>query len=195
MLYSSEFSLAKKLTKLVGLASLSVLITLPATAELTTNSTATQNTNLLAQANPVRNNIAVELETANDAFSTLARVVKAARLNDELATTGGLTIFAPTDEAFAALPAGTLETLLLPENRDKLIKVLTYHIVPGKSTSFNTKSGRRRTLEGQSLTLRVAPRGGQIRVNSAKVILADIPARNGAIHAIDRVLLPPDLLK
>ena len=195
MLYLSKFSLAKKLTKLVGLASLSALISLPATAELTTNSTATQKINLLAQANPVRNNIAVELETANDAFSTLARVVKAARLNDELATTGAITIFAPTDEAIAALPKGTLETLLLPENRDKLIKVLTYHIVPGKSTSFNTKSGRRRTLEGQSLTLNVAPRGGQIKVNSAKVILADIPARNGTIHGINQVLLPPDLLK
>jgi uncharacterized surface protein with fasciclin (FAS1) repeats len=195
MLYLSKFSLAKKLTKLIGLASLSALISLPAMAELNTNSTALPNTNLLAQANPVRNNIAVELETANDAFSTLARVVKAARLNDELATTGALTIFAPTDEAFANLPTGTLETLLLPENRDKLIKVLTYHIVPGKSTSFNTKSGRRRTLEGQSLTLRVAPRGGQIRVNSAKVILADIPARNGTIHGINQVLLPPDLLK
>ena len=194
MLHYREFPLVKKLTKLVSLASLSVLITLPATAELTTNSTALQNT-LLAQANPVRNNIAVELETANDAFSTLARIVKAARLNDELATTGALTIFAPTDEAFAALPAGTLETLLLPENRDKLIKVLTYHIVPGKSTSFNTKSGRRKTLEGQSLTLSVAPRGGQIKVNSAKVILADIPARNGTIHGINQVLLPPDLLK
>ncbi|AFZ13785.1 beta-Ig-H3/fasciclin [Crinalium epipsammum PCC 9333] len=195
MLHYREFPLVKKLTKLVSLASLSVLITLPATAELTTNSTATQNTTLLAQANPVRNNIAVELETANDAFSTLARIVKAARLNDELATTGALTIFAPTDEAFAALPAGTLETLLLPENRDTLIKVLTYHIVPGKSTSFNTKSGRRRTLQGQSLTLSVAPRGGQIKVNSAKVILADIPARNGTIHGINQVLLPPDLLK
>jgi uncharacterized surface protein with fasciclin (FAS1) repeats len=193
MLYLSKFSLAKKLTKLIGLASLSALISLPATAELTTNSTATQTNNLLAQANPVRNNIAVELETANDAFSTLARVVKAARLNDELATTGALTIFAPTDEAFAALPSGVLDTLLLPENRDKLIKVLTYHIVPGKSTSFNTKSGRRKTLEGQSLTLRVARRGGQIRVNNARVILADIPARNGTIHGINRVLLPPNL--
>jgi uncharacterized surface protein with fasciclin (FAS1) repeats len=148
---------------------------------------------LIAQTPPVRNSIIVELETANSAFKTLSTAIKAANLDDDLAKRGAYTIFAPTDEAFAALPPGMLDRLLRPENKGKLVRLLTYHIIPGKTNSFHLKSGRRETFEGKSLRIRVTRlRGTEIRVNGAKVILADIPARNGIIYAINKVLVPPD---
>lgn len=191
--------LVKRLTILVGLVSLSAPISLPAAARLEANSNVlnspAQNNTLthpqrLAQTPPVRNSLSVELETTKDAFSTLSAALTAANLNDDLARRGAFTIFAPTDEAFENLPPGTLQKLLRPENKDKLVKVLTYHLVPGKTNSFNIKSGRRKTFEGNRLTIR-ASRKGEITVNKAKIITADIPASNGIIHAIDRVLLPP----
>ncbi|AFZ17329.1 fasciclin domain-containing protein [Allocoleopsis franciscana] len=205
---SSCLSLARKLTTLLGLASLSTLISFPATAQITINSgeinklatnsnptqqvplRATSGINLLAQAG-VRS-IADELVTANDAFSTLSTAIRAAGLTEALAGRGPFTIFAPTDEAFNALPQGTVPTLLRPENRSKLTRILTYHVVPGNITTFDLAPGRTlrlRTLAGQSLTVRVSG-ASEVFVNGVKVIMADIPARNGTIHGIGAVLMP-----
>jgi len=118
-------------------------------------------------------------------FKTLVAAVKAAGLVDSLKAEGPLTVFAPTDEAFAKLPEGTVEELLQPENRDKLIAVLSYHVVPGKLL-LRTQSPE--TLQGQSLTIKTP---GSFEVNGANVITSDIEASNGVIHIIDRVLLPP----
>jgi uncharacterized surface protein with fasciclin (FAS1) repeats len=121
--------------------------------------------------------------------TTLVAAVQAAGLVDTLAGSGPFTVFAPTNAAFAALPAGTVESLLKPENRDQLVKVLTYHVVPGAVTS-DQLAGKRQsvaTVQGQSLHID-ARRG--VHVNSSRVVTADIVARNGVIHVIDKVLLP-----
>lgn len=205
---SSRPSLVRKLTTLLGLASLSTLSNLPATAQISVNSgefnklagnssptqqvplRATSGINLLAQVG-VRS-IADELLTANDAFSTLTTAIREAGLTEALAGRGPFTIFAPTDEAFNALPQGTVPTLLRRENRSQLTRLLTYHVVPGNITTFDLAPGRTlrlRTLAGQSLTVRVSG-ASEVFVNGVKVIMADIPARNGTIHGIGAVLMP-----
>lgn len=205
---SSRSSLVRKLTTLLGVASLSTLSNLPATAQISVNSgefnklagnssptqqvplRATSGINLLAQVG-VRS-IADELLTANDAFSTLSTALREAGLTEALAGRGPFTIFAPTDEAFNALPQGTVPTLLRPENRSRLTRILTYHVVPGNITTLDLASGRTlrlRTLAGQSLTVRVSG-ASEVFVNGVKVIMADIPARNGTIHGIGAVLMP-----
>lgn len=131
----------------------------------------------------------VEILSENEQFSTLVAAVSAAGLVDTLEGDGPFTVFAPTNAAFAALPAGTVENLLRPENKDQLIKILTYHVVPGAVTS-DQLAGQRMdvaTVEGQ--TVRVNGIDG-VRVNNARVTQADIIASNGVIHRIDRVLLP-----
>ncbi|NJK48712.1 fasciclin domain-containing protein [Candidatus Gracilibacteria bacterium] len=132
----------------------------------------------------------VDIATSNDSFSTLAAAIEAAGLRETLSSSNGsFTVFAPTDEAFAALPEGTLEELLKPENRDELVKILTYHVVPGRVTSEQLSNGSVETVEGQSVTVDVGER--EIKVNDSNVIRADILASNGVIHVIDRVLIPP----
>jgi uncharacterized surface protein with fasciclin (FAS1) repeats len=131
----------------------------------------------------------VEILSENEQFSTLVAAASAAGLVATLEGDGPLTVFAPTNAAFAALPAGTVENLLKPENKDQLIKVLTYHVVPGAVTS-DQLAGKRidvATVEGQ--TVHVNGVNG-VRVNNARVTQADIIAENGVIHRIDRVLLP-----
>ena len=128
----------------------------------------------------------VDTAVAAGKFKTLVAAVKAAGLVDSLKAEGPLTVFAPTDEAFAKLPEGTVEELLQPENRDKLIAVLSYHVVQGK-LMLSTQSLE--TLEGQSLTIKTPE---SFEVNGAIVITSDIEASNGVIHIIDSVLLPPD---
>ncbi len=131
----------------------------------------------------------VDIASANSDFSTLVAAVKAAGLVDTLKGPGPFTVFAPTNEAFAALPAGTVETLLKPENKAKLVAVLTYHVVPGAVTS-DQLAGKRlsvKTVEGQNV--HIDGRKG-VKVNDARVTGADIAASNGVIHVIDRVLLP-----
>lgn len=130
----------------------------------------------------------VEIATETPGFSILAAAVSAAGLEDALAGPGPFTLFAPTDEAFAALPAGTLERLLLPQNRDKLIAILTYHVAPAKVYRDEVKSGKYPTLLGETLQVRAAH--GKMWVNQAQVGPTDIEARNGVIHVIDSVLLP-----
>ena len=122
-------------------------------------------------------------------FNTLVAAVKAAGLVDALKGPGPFTVFAPTDEAFAKLPAGTLENLLKPENKEQLKKILTYHVAPGKVMAEDVvKLSSAKTLEGGSLTIE-AGHGG-VMVNNARVTKTDIVASNGVIHVIDTVLLP-----
>lgn len=122
-------------------------------------------------------------------FNTLVAAVKAAGLADTLKGDGPFTVFAPTDEAFKKLPAGTVDDLLKPENRDKLVAILKYHVVPGKVTSSEVKTMNAMTASGKELSLKVKD-DGSIHVASAQVIKADIEASNGVIHVIDSVVLP-----
>ncbi|NND73292.1 MAG: fasciclin domain-containing protein [Rhodothermales bacterium] len=132
----------------------------------------------------------VDTASAAGSFNTLVAAVQAADLVDTLKGEGPFTVFAPTDEAFAALPEGTVENLLKPENKDQLIAVLTYHVVPGKVMSADIAGATTNaaTVEGQDLTI-IATEG--VMVNDASVVSADIDTSNGVIHVIDKVLLPP----
>ncbi|HEX7952788.1 MAG TPA: fasciclin domain-containing protein [Burkholderiales bacterium] len=119
-------------------------------------------------------------------FKTLVTAVQAAGLVDTLKGPGPFTVFAPTDEAFAKLPAGTLDALL--KDKKKLADILTYHVVAGKVMAAQVKPGMVKTVEGQSLT--VSTMNGAVMVNNAKVVKTDIVASNGVIHVIDTVVLP-----
>ena len=131
----------------------------------------------------------VETAVAAGQFNTLAKALEAAGLVDALKEPGPFTVFAPTDEAFSRLPAGTLEDLLKPENRDKLRSILTYHVVSGRVMSSEVvKLRSAKTLNGQSVRIRA--RGGKVQVDDANVVKADIEASNGVIHVIDKVILP-----
>ena len=133
----------------------------------------------------------VDVAAASDTFQTLVSALTEAELAEVLQGEGPFTVFAPTDEAFAALPAGTVEELLKPENRETLVKILSYHVVPGSITSDQLTSGEVATVEGSPVTVTVD--GTTVMVDDASVIQPDIPASNGVIHAIDRVILPADL--
>jgi len=122
-------------------------------------------------------------------FNTLVAAVEAAGLVDTLKAPGPFTVFAPTDEAFAKLPAGTRESLLKPENKAKLQSILTYHVVPGKVMSQDVvKLHSAKTVEGRSVAIKTV--NGGVMVNNAHVTKADIAASNGVIHVIDAVILP-----
>ncbi len=123
-------------------------------------------------------------------FSTLVAAVEAAGLVETLQGEGPFTVFAPTDDAFAALPAGLVDKLLLPENKDVLVKILTYHVVAGEVLAADVTAGEVPTVEGQNITLAV---DGGVTVNNANVVATDVMASNGVIHVIDAVILPPDV--
>lgn len=130
----------------------------------------------------------VALASGAENFKTLVAAVKAAGLVETLQGEGPFTVFAPTDEAFAKLPAGTVESLLKPENRDKLAAILKYHVVPGKVMAADVKTMQAKTAQGQSLSLKVSDTG--VTVDNAKVVKTDLIAQNGVIHVIDSVILP-----
>ena len=132
----------------------------------------------------------VDVAVGNEDFSTLVAAVQAAGLAETLSGDGPFTVFAPTNDAFAALPAGLLEALLLPENKDTLVKILTYHVVPGEVTSDMVTAGDVATVEGQNVTITT---DGGVKVNGAHVIATDVMASNGVIHVIDAVIVPPDV--
>ncbi|MHC5758615.1 fasciclin domain-containing protein [Nostoc sp.] len=132
------------------------------------------------------------LAESNASFTTLTKALKAAGLTGALQGKDNLTIFAPTDAAFAKLPPDALQELLKPDNKEVLLKILTYHVVPGKVLSSDLKSGEVKSLEGGTINVKVDPATG-VTVNDAKVTQADITGTNGVIHAIDQVILPPDL--
>jgi uncharacterized surface protein with fasciclin (FAS1) repeats len=174
-----------KLNKLVGkklvvlgsmLSLIAILMVFPASARVAGNS--------------VDTNDLVDTAVAAGQFKTLATALEAAGLIDALKGSGPFTVFAPTDEAFAKLPAGTVETLLKPENKEKLKAVLLYHVVPGNVTADQvTKLNGRsvKTLQGSSVKVRT---GQGVRVDDAKVTQTDVKASNGVIHVIDTVLMP-----
>ena len=123
-----------------------------------------------------------------EGFETLVAAVEAAGLVETLKGEGPFTVFAPTDEAFAALPEGTVEDLLLPENKDQLTAILTYHVVPGKVMSGDLTDGMTAaTVEGSDVTITTE---GGVMVNDASVVQPDIEASNGVIHVIDKVIMP-----
>ena len=122
-------------------------------------------------------------------FNTLVAAVKAAGLVDTLKGDGPFTVFAPTDEAFSKLPAGTVENLLKPENKDKLVAVLTYHVVPGKVMSSDIKGKALSVKTAQGTDIDINAEYG-VKVDNATVVSADIVASNGVIHVIDQVVLP-----
>jgi len=131
----------------------------------------------------------VDTAVSAGSFKTLAAALQAAGLVDTLKGTGPFTVFAPTDDAFAKLPPGTVETLLKPENKEKLKAVLLYHVVPGRVTSKEViKLHSAKTLNGAEVTITV--KDGNVLINNATVVKADVEADNGVIHVIDTVLLP-----
>ncbi|WP_293116289.1 MULTISPECIES: fasciclin domain-containing protein [Moorena] len=131
----------------------------------------------------------VEQAASNDQFQTLVKAIEAAGLTETLAGEGPYTVFAPTDDAFAALPAKTLDSLLLPENKEVLVKLLKYHVVSGAVPSSEIQSGEITTIAGKSVTVQVGE-DGNVSVNNAQVTQADIEATNGIIHVVDHVILP-----
>ena len=133
----------------------------------------------------------VELAAGAESLSTLVTAVKAAGLVETLSGEGPFTVFAPTNEAFAALPEGTLESLLKPENKAKLVAVLTYHVVGGSVMSTDLKDGMEaKTVQGENIAVDLSY---GVKVNNAKVSTADVKASNGVVHIIDKVILPPSM--
>lgn len=133
------------------------------------------------------------VETALEAgsFGTLVAAVKAAGLVEALQAEGPITVFAPTDEAFGKLPEGTVKSLLKPENKGKLVEILTYHVVPGRIYADQAlKAGKAETLQGSNVTIRMQE--GKAMVNGAEIITTDIDTTNGVIHVIDSVILPSE---
>ena len=131
----------------------------------------------------------VDIAVGAGSFNTLAAALEAAGLVDTLKGDGPFTVFAPTDEAFSKLPAGTVETLLKPENKDQLTAILTYHVVPGKVTSDQVVSlDSATTVNGQDI--RISVTDGGVMIDNATVAAADVMASNGVIHIIDEVILP-----
>ena len=131
----------------------------------------------------------VDTAVAAGQFNTLAAALKAAGLVETLKGAGPFTVFAPTDEAFAKLPAGTVEDLLKPENKEKLVAILTYHVVPAKATSKDVAGmSSAKTVNGKEVTIKTD--GAHVMINDATVAKADVMASNGVIHVIDTVLMP-----
>ncbi len=131
------------------------------------------------------------VDTASEAgtFKTLLAAAEAAGLVDTLRSAGPFTVFAPTDDAFAKLPAGTVDNLLLPENKDQLAALLTYHVVPGKVMAADVQDkGMAKTVQGDSVDFSIA--GEAVMIDAAKITATDIQASNGIIHVIDSVILP-----
>lgn len=144
---------------------------------------------LMATASYAAEKDIVETAIGAGSFTTLVAAVQAAGLVDTLKGAGPFTVFAPTDAAFAALPAGTVEDLLKPENKDKLVAVLTYHVVSGKVMSSALSEGlTAATVQGSNVTFTLE---GGAKINGASISAADIEASNGVIHVIDAVILPP----
>jgi uncharacterized surface protein with fasciclin (FAS1) repeats len=133
----------------------------------------------------------VDVAAANPDFSTLVTAVTEAGLVETLSGEGPYTVFAPTDAAFEALPAGLLDALLLPENQEVLTQILTYHVVAGEVMSTDIQPGDVATVEGEDIT--ITTDDGGVQVNGAMVSTADVEASNGVIHVIDEVLVPPNV--
>ena len=160
----------------------------PATEPATTEETTTEAPAEEATTEEATDIVAIA--SGNEDFSTLVAAVAAAGLVETLQGEGPFTVFAPTNDAFAALPAGLVDKLLLPENKDLLVKILTYHVVSGTVLAADVTAGDVPTVEGQNITI-TTDMG--VKVNGATVTATDIIASNGVIHVIDAVILPPDV--
>jgi uncharacterized surface protein with fasciclin (FAS1) repeats len=160
----------------------------PTTEAPTTEAPADESMTTEAPAEEAQDIVAIA--SANEDFSTLVAAVAAAGLVEVLQGEGPFTVFAPTNDAFAALPAGLVDKLLLEENKDVLVKILTYHVVSGAVLAADVTAGEVPSVEGQNIT--VTTEGG-VMVNNANVVATDIIASNGVIHVIDAVILPPDV--
>jgi uncharacterized surface protein with fasciclin (FAS1) repeats len=159
--------------------------------EPTSATTGTPNTGVSESPNAAASGNIVELASTNASFKTLTKAVQAAGLTETLSGKGPYTVFAPTDEAFAALPQGTVENLLKPENKEQLVKLLTYHVIAGEVTSSQITPGEVKTVEGTPVKIEVDKSSSQVNVNNAKVTQPDIKASNGVIHVVDKVIMPP----
>ncbi len=175
----------QQITSIKGLFAAAILIGSAAAVTYTVESPARADE---ATTTPATKDI-VDTAAGAGSFKMLVAAVKAAGLVETLNGAGPFTVFAPTDEAFAKLPAGTLEDLLKPENKDKLVKILTYHVVAGKVMAADVvKLTEAKTVAGQSLTIKVA--NGKVTVDGAQITKTDIVTTNGVIHVIDAVMLP-----
>ena len=202
----------KQLKSLVGAAGVGVLIGLPAVALFNPNGSVFavnggsnfSNSSFNKQttprppltprpATPRAGGTIVQVAAAAGNFKTLETALKEAGLVETLNGRGPFTVFAPTDEAFKALPPRTLETLLKPENKAKLAAVLKHHVHSGRVASSSLRNGQQVSVLGGP-ALRVQIHQGKVRIGDATVVRADIPASNGVIHAIDKVLIPPGVL-
>jgi uncharacterized surface protein with fasciclin (FAS1) repeats len=131
----------------------------------------------------------VETAVNHGSFKTLVAAVTAADLVETLNSDGPFTVFAPLDEAFDALPDGTVDTLVMPENKEKLTGILTYHVLAGKIMSTDLEDGMKaKTVNGQEVTVHL--KDGKVLINDAEVVLADVETDNGVIHAINKVIMP-----
>ncbi len=139
-------------------------------------------------------NTVVDVAASDEDFSILVQAVEAAGLSEALATSESITLFAPTNAAFEALPDGTIDQLLLPENQDLLRQVLSYHVVQQEVPSSEVTTGEVPSAAGAPINLQVDDATGEVRVNQATVVTPDIQASNGVIHAIDQVILPPGMV-
>ena len=200
----------KQLTGFAGIIGASALIGFPAWAHITSNTNVANATQTQQVAGKVKTAASpaptaaspaptaaakdiVAIASGDPQFKTLTKALGAADLVATLQRKGPFTVFAPTDAAFAALPEGTVENLLKPENKAQLTKILAYHVVPGSVLSTSLKSGDVTSVEGSSLNVAVS--AGKVTVSGANVVKADIKASNGVIHVIDKVLMPPDATK
>ena len=179
---------------LIGALVALAVITVACTEDSSTSAGSTSSSEAMASTPDSSTMTIAEIAGSNEDFSTLAAAVEAAGLGETLSGAGPYTVFAPTDDAFAALPEGTLAELLQPANRDQLTAILTYHVVAGEVRSGDLSSGEVTTVSGADATVSV--NGASVTVTDgggdmAEVVTADIPASNGVIHVIDAVLIPP----
>lgn len=157
----------------------------------TTQSPAAPTTPSAGQAEADDNHV-VDVVQANPSLKTLASAIDETDANEVLELQGPYTVFAPSDDAFNALPVETRQRLQQPENRQQLAQILFYHVVPGQVSANQLQSGEVKTVEGANVNVQVDSSANQVRVNDATVTQADIPASNGVVHIVDRVILPPN---
>lgn len=207
-----RLQLTRKLAVLIGILSFTSFASIPASAQMESDEPMRESTETSDEMTPdategemapdaTEEDMApeategeanlVELLATSDSFSTLAQAVEAAGLEDTLSTGGSYTVFAPTDQAFADLPAGALDLLLMPENQDLLTQLLTYHVAEGELTASEIETGLVKTLGG-GLAVRVTE-DNRVIVNDGSVVQADIQASNGIVHAVNRVLMPREV--
>jgi len=182
----------KTRTLAVALAATTLFLAACGSSSSTAATTAAPTTAAPTTAAPAASGDIVAVAAGNPDFSTLVAAVKAAGLVETLQGAGPFTVFAPTNEAFAKLPAGLVDKLLLPANKDILVKILTYHVVAGKVMAADVKPGDVKSVEGSPITIAID--GSTVTLNTTtKVTATDVAASNGVIHVIDSVLVPADV--